>query len=112
MIIGFGSSLYRFLRQSRLAIRDGSILIVLLVLFCIVGQIKYYANHADLGQVPLHARFLAFMYAILFIVGMMWIGKFARRWPGRWQISGASLLTVSLLAYAAVSFQMLWLPPI
>lgn len=110
MLFGFFYSLYRVIFRRRFALRDGSLLIVLVTLASEGAQIQRYMSFAVVRAVVVHARYSAFLYVALFVVGVTCLWKcFGYR-----KIAGLVLfagLIVVMSAYSYASVRLLWLPP-
>jgi hypothetical protein len=112
MLLGLLYSAYRVVFRTRNAVRDGSLLVVLLFVVAQAAQLVRFGAYADVRSVLIHARYLAFLYIILLVAGMLawWRLVGWRRTVVAWL--GNVLIAAVLLAYAVVAYALLWLPSV
>ncbi len=110
IVLGLTASLARMIRRPRQGTRDGSLVIALTGLGALGADIWRFSNYANIQAAIIHARFIAFSYVILFVIGMAWAWKLWGRQRAWWARILMLLLAVALLAYAAIAFRRMWLP--
>lgn len=110
MVLGVGVSVYRMMFRSRLAVRDGSVLIVIYMGMAQAAQFIRFAASPDIRSVLIHARYLGFIYGFAFIIGGWWLTRFFKH--RRYAKSIQLLFATLMVAYCCIAIRFMWLPPI
>lgn len=110
MIFGFTISLRHVLFRPRLALRDGSIVIVLYTIMAQSAQLIRFVSHPDVRGVIIHARHLGFMYGFLLLIGVWQLIKFTKHHKHSKRIR--LLLATTMIGYCFIAIRLMWLPPI
>lgn len=110
IVLGLAASLARLIRRPHQGTRDGSLVIALAGLGALGADLWRFFTYANIQAAIIHARFIAFAYVILFVIGMAWAWRLGGRRRPWWARAWMLLLAALLLAYAAVAFRRMWLP--
>ncbi len=111
MVFGFVYACYRCVFRWRYAVRDGSVVVVIVTLVAHAAQMMRYLAYPYVDAVVIHARYIGFLWFFLFIAGIYGLHKVLRGnrgWRGVVAGAGAALLA----AYCFVALRAMWLPPI
>lgn len=111
MAFAFFYALYRVIRKPYLALRDGSMVVVLVTVIAQGALLAAFYSYAMVQLSVIQARHLGFLYPFLFVVGMAYVWKLFLRRRNLFSALLSIFLSLNMVAYSYFALKLMWLPP-
>ncbi len=111
MAFAFFYALYRSIKKPHLALRDGSVVVVLVAVVSEGALLAAFYSYAVVPLAVIQSRHLGFLYAFLFVTGMAYLWKLVLRRRNLYGALLSAFLSLNMLAYSFFAFKLMWLPP-